>query len=90
MPCTESSSPTPPTLPSPFSVEPPANTLPPPPAEGVRMCCTKPLPALPPLPLPPLPPGVMNPAFLSALNQAEATIEAFADQFASLIPCPRE
>lgn len=87
MPCTPIVESIPPSLPSPFSVTPPS--LPPAPSTP-GVCCLKSPFSSPPLPLPPLAPGLLTPAILSAMNQAESIVETFLDQFAGAIPCPGE
>lgn len=87
MPCTPIVEPTPPSLPSPFSVTPPAL---PPTITGAGVCCTKPPFSLPPSPLPPFGPGILSPSIIAAINQAESIVRAYGDQLLASIPCPGE
>lgn len=75
---------TPPVLPAPFSIAPPA-----PPAISVALtaCCK--LSVIPPLTIPiPIPPLVLNPAVIATINAALQTVDAYLDALA--LPCPRE
>lgn len=73
-----------PSLPSGISLAPPLPSLP---AESLpNVCCLLPALASPKTPIP-LPPLVVNPAFIVALREGLAAIEAYFD--AIPLDCPR-
>ncbi len=72
-------------LPPGFSVAPPS--LPPIPDIDLQNCCKNIAFSLPPIPLP-LPPLVVNPAFIAALTNAMAIVQAYLDSLPLF--CPKE